>query len=277
MATCGVAGRDPAPELRGSAPAGEDISVSIGGVAIELRGLAASLAEAAQERYREFLPEFHGGKFVGPARARLWVDCAQAEPMAGVEFHYRLNSCVLEMQGTQARFSGMQNVYELDSLLRILLSQVLVEQSGFLSHAATVEHDGRAYIFMGRSGAGKSTVASLSPAQNVFTDEISLVRCRGEEWRAHGTPFWGEFRADGKNRSAPLAGIYALVQAKQNRAETLTRKRAIAELLGNAVFFSQERAQREMLLETFSRLAAEVPVARLEFRKDATFWDLVTR
>ncbi len=275
MASCGVAECDSASELRGSAPAGEDISVSIGGVAIELGGLAAALAEAARERYGEFLPEFRGGKLARPTSTKLGVECGQAEPMAGAEFRYRLNSSVIEIRDEQARFAGMQNVYELDSLLRILLSQVLVEQSGFLLHAATVERDGRAYIFMGRSGAGKSTVASLSPAQNVFTDEISLVRYRGEEWQAHGTPFWGEFRADGKNRSAALAGIYALVQAKQNRVEPLTRKRAIAELLGNAVFFSQERTQREMLLETFSRLAAEVPVARLEFRKDASFWELV--
>jgi len=78
----------------------------------------------------------------------------------------------------------------------------------FLLHAATVVRGGKAYVFTGRSGAGKSTVASLSPAGTVLTDEISLLRFEDGEWRAYGTPFWGEFRAAGSNSSAPIRGLF---------------------------------------------------------------------
>jgi len=46
-----------------------------------------------------------------------------------------------------AKFYGVRHEYALDSLLRILLTMVLLPQRGFLLHGATVVRDGRAYIF----------------------------------------------------------------------------------------------------------------------------------
>jgi hypothetical protein len=102
--------------------------------------------------------------------------------------------------------SGVRNEYALDSLLRVLLSWKLLSCEGFLLHAATIVRNGKAFVFTGRSGAGKSTVASLPPAGSVLTDEISLLRRENGTWRAYGTPFWGEFRAAGSNTSASFVG-----------------------------------------------------------------------
>src|SRR5256885_3293464 len=87
----------------------------------------------------------------------------------------------------------------------MLLSWALLPDVGFLLHAATVLRNGKAYVFFGRSGTGKSTVAALSPLGSVLTDEISLLKRIDGQWHAFGTPFWGEFRAAGTNRSAPVA------------------------------------------------------------------------
>ena len=248
-----------------SAPACGALHLEIGGVPLSLQGADERLWRAAWERYEPFSKEVTGAYpiHVGPG-----------EPAFEPSFRYRLNRGGIALGAGQAAFTGVQNVYELDSLLRILLSQVLVEQRGFLLHAATIERDGRAYIFMGRSGAGKSTVASKAPVGSVFTDEISLVRHRGR-WEAHGTPFWGEFRADGQNRSAPLAGVFELVQAPQNRKEALPVRAALSALLGNTLFFSGERAARERLLGVYAALLQDVPVYRLEFRKDCSFWECI--
>ena len=159
-----------------------------------------------------------------------------------------------------AEFHGVRHEYALDSLMRILLTMVLLPQRGFLLHAATVVRDGRAYVFTGRSGAGKSTVASLSPAGTVLTDEISLLRFTDGCWQAYGTPFWGEFRAAGQNEHYPIAGIYTLVQSAEDRAESLTTKEMIRALLPCVLFFTPRVEANQDLLRLLLRFAAQIRV-----------------
>lgn len=244
-----------------------EMTLQIGGVALRLRGERDALWEAAHERYVEFRAS---SEAAFPIEMR-----ASGEPASAAAFQYVLNQCHMILSPLGAHFSNLETVYELDSLLRILLSQRLVKEHGLLLHAATIERDGVAYVFMGRSGAGKSTVASLSPEGSVFTDEISLLRCTAGEWRAFGTPFWGEFRAGNQNRSAPVARIFMLVQARENRCTAIPRRRALAELLSNTLFFSNARADREALLNVAERLVNRVPVAGLEFRRDSSFWETI--
>ena len=79
------------------------------------------------------------------------------------EFSYVLDDASLELGPSGAEPHGVRHEYALDSLLRILRTAILLPQRGFFLHAASAVRDGRAYIFVGRSGAGKSTIAPLSP------------------------------------------------------------------------------------------------------------------
>jgi energy-coupling factor transporter ATP-binding protein EcfA2 len=152
----------------------------------------------------------------------------------------------------------------------------LLPRRGFLLHAATVVRDGRAYVFTGRSGAGKSTVASLSPAGTVLTDEISLLRFTDGCWQAYGTPFWGEFRAAGQNEHYPIAGIYTLVQSTEDRVESMTTKEIVRALLPCVLFFSSQVDANEELLHVLFGMVRQVPCHRLHFRRDKGFWEVIT-
>jgi hypothetical protein len=155
------------------------------------------------------------------------------------------------------------------------LSWALLSRDGFLLHAATVLHNGRAYVFAGRSGAGKSTVAALSPKAGVLTDEISLLQRGNGIWHAYGTPFWGEFRSAGSNTSAPVEGIFHLVKAHQNRLEPLQRPGLLRALLPNILFFSRKLDDHKRLLEIAGAASEEIRGYRLEFRKDPQFWEVL--
>jgi len=72
------------------------------------------------------------------------------------------------------------NPYAIDGVLRILHSLILAREGGFLVHAASAVRNGRAFVFAGISGTGKTTISRLAPADvTLLTDEISYVR--GEE------------------------------------------------------------------------------------------------
>jgi hypothetical protein len=78
------------------------------------------------------------------------------------------------------------NPYSIDSVLRILHSLILAREGGFLVHAASAIRNGRAFLFAGVSGAGKTTISRLAPQDVVLlTDEISYVReARSQESEA---------------------------------------------------------------------------------------------
>src|SRR5437773_12339969 len=226
------------------------------------------LSGAASARYRAF---------TDAARPPIKIALNDGAQPAGAaaDFAYEFEGAALRAFPSEIRFDGVRNQYALDSLLRFLLSWKLLDRRGFLLHAATVVRDGKAYIFTGRSGAGKSTVASLSPQGSVLTDEISLLRRENGVWRAYGTPFWGEFRAAGSNTSAPVAGIFRLLQAAENRLEALRPMAILRALLPNVLFFSAEAEANRRLLEILSQAATEISGYNLAFRKNSAFWEVL--
>lgn len=251
------------------------LQISIGSVPLSLFIREQALLEPATRRYREFAHDSENGFPIILKKPQVVLKKAEAQTQVSGEFSYLLDDARLILRSKGAEFLGVRHEYALDSLLRILLTMVLLPQRGFLLHGATVVRDGRAYIFFGRSGAGKSTVASLSPQGSVLTDEISLLRYSGGCWQAHGTPFWGEFRAAGQNRLVPVAGLYLLKQANEERVETLDARQALRALLPCVLFFANEKPAHETLLRTLLGLVEQKPCHRLHFRRNAEFWRVV--
>jgi hypothetical protein len=226
------------------------------------------LQKRAWQRYQEFAAESHDSLPVF-LRAKNSVRRSRGE------FSYVLDDASLELGASSAEFHGVRHEYAFDSLLRILLTAILLPRRGFLLHAASVVRDSHAYVFVGPSGAGKSTVASLSPVGSVLTDEISLLRFSDGCWQAYGTPFWGEFRAAGINCHFPVAGIYFLTQDRQDRFEPLSTKHILRALLPCILFFSSDKRANEAILCTLLDLVERVPAYRLHFRRSSDFWRVI--
>lgn len=255
--------------------ASEQLNISIGSVPLCLHIPTGELHEKARLRYAQFLRDAADGLpvFMNAAGCDSRIP---GPPMSDGESAYSWRNSLLRLNDSQVQFEGVRHEYGLDSLIRILLSVLLARQRGFLLHAATVLSHGRACVFTGKSGAGKSTVASLSPKASVLTDEISLLKFVDGGWHAFGTPFWGEFRAEGANVQAPVGGLYFLVQASEDRLEKISALESIRAMLPNVLFFSRERQTTENLLGLLSEFVSSIPCYRLFFRKDCSFWNVIT-
>jgi hypothetical protein len=244
------------------------LDFSIGRVALRLHSADEPWLRAAFARYSAFAAR----------QAQPYSIFVGDHPRADKrppEFTYKFEGSALFTVPEESRFTGVRNEFALDSLLRILLSWKLLSYEGFLLHAATIVRDGKAYVFTGRSGAGKSTTAAMSPQGSVLTDEISLLRREDGAWRAYGTPFWGEFKAAGSNTSAPVAGIFRLLQAAGHELTPLSKRETLRMLLPNVLFFSADTAANQQLLEILSRAVTEIPSYNLAFRKDPAFWEVL--
>jgi hypothetical protein len=254
--------------------------VEIGGIPIALSADDDRFLDLLCQRYDGFLstssPEFE-----------LEFDLNSTGPVSDDDVHVRRNGeeWLLERGDFRAcwdprtgrgRVRHNANPYSLDSVMRILHSLILAQRGGFLLHAASAICDGRAYLFSGVSGAGKTTMTRLAPADiTLLTDEISYLRPGADGYAAYGTPFAGELARPGENCSAPVAALFFLEQGPENRVDDLPSAEAVRRLMRNILFFAEDRLLVEKLLATACDFVTRVPIRRLTFYPDTKVWDLV--
>lgn len=167
---------------------------------------------------------------------------------------------------------------DVENFLRVVYAWQVLGQSGLLLHAAGVISNGKGYVFFGHSGAGKTTTARLSLTANktVLSDDLVIVKKRGEKFWLYGVPFRGDFPEGPRvNADAELAGMFALVKDGEHRLEPIAGPLAIAQLAACVPFVMAQPAQSARVMETCAALAAHVPVRALYFRRDPGFWEVI--
>ena len=161
-------------------------------------------------------------------------------------------------------------------MLRIVHTLALAETGGFLLHAAGAIRHGRAFLFSGGSGAGKTTMMRLAPADaTLLTDEISYVVPENGAYCSCGTPFAGELATVGENVRAPLAVVYLLAQGPEHRIDDVPRGEALTTLMRNVLFFAEEAGLAQRVFLAVCALVDRVPVRRLTFLPDSGVWELI--
>ena len=107
----------------------------------------------------------------------------------------------------------------LSSMLRIVYSQAVLPHSAVSLHASVVVKDGKAVLFMGKSGTGKSTHSRLwlehLSGTYLLNDDNPIVRLNEDEAVAYGSPWSGKTHCY-LNKSAPVAAFVRLKQAPYN-------------------------------------------------------------
>jgi len=176
----------------------------------------------------------------------------------------------------RGRIEQTVNPYSLDSVLRIVHTLLLARKGGFLMHASSAIRNGRAFLFSGVSGAGKTTMARLSPPDAaLLTDEISYVTRQSDRYFAVGTPFFGELARAGENLRAPIECVYLLAKGPENKIEPVEGTDAVRGLLGNIRFFARDPEFVRLVFEAACDFVSHVPVRRLTFVPDARVWELI--
>jgi Cdc6-like AAA superfamily ATPase len=163
-----------------------------------------------------------------------------------------------------------------DYCLRVAYAQLALQFGGLLVHAAGIARGGRAFLFLGPSGTGKTTVARMSSGDLVLNDDLVLLMPGESGWNAFATPFWNptQVRAAGATH-APLAAIFRLVQSTRVQAEPLPTSQAVAELAAHAPVVASDPTRTAAVLRRAREVISFVPAYRLQFRKEPSFWAAV--
>jgi len=159
--------------------------------------------------------------------------------------------------------------------LRVVYAWLALRAGGVLFHAAVVVRRERAFVFFGPSGAGKSTVAALSAPSLMLNDDLVLFLPQNNTWQAYATPFWNPTQMRPSPGNAPLGAFLRLHQSPNVFLSPLNGAQALAEFLACVPVLPTNPAFIPTLVSRGRALLAHVPVYRLNFRKDDTFWPLV--
>ncbi len=159
----------------------------------------------------------------------------------------------------------------LSSLLRIAYSLAVPFRGAVSLHAAAVTWRGRAFLFMGKSGTGKSTHAGLwlrcLDGCTLLNDDNPTVRVEDAHILAYGTPWSGKTPCY-RNLGVPLGGIVRLRPARANRFVPRTEAEAFATLLPGCSVVHTLRPMCAALYDTLTCLATSVPTGELECLPD---------
>ena len=138
-------------------------------------------------------------------------------------------------------------------------------------HACGVVWRGRAILFCGQSGAGKSTTARLwrrhEKRARLLSDDRLILRPRRRSVRVFGTPWHGDggFASPG---SAPLAALFFLRHGRTTRISPLSRGEAASRLFTRSFPPPWDREGVARTLDACADAAALVPAFELAFRPD---------
>ena len=140
-----------------------------------------------------------------------------------------------------------------------------------LFHSSVISCEERAYMFLGKSGTGKSTHSSLwlkhIEGTALVNDDNPVVRRMPDGFYVFGSPWSGKTPCY-RNVRYPLGGLVQLSQAPYNAIRRLRPLEAYAALMPSISGKRWDRQVAEGLHQTEDLLVTEVPVWHLECLPD---------
>jgi len=158
--------------------------------------------------------------------------------------------------------------YPLDGLILYYLTTLKGE---IMIHGSGVVCDGRGWIFTGRSGSGKTTMAKIfdGAGDRVIHDDRLILVKKGNGWRMHSTPV---YRND-EPRSADVDHLWIISHGKSNISTPLSGAEAAGLLLANCIQQNWDREASAQLMASVADLASSARVSRLAFMPDSRIRD----
>lgn len=178
--------------------------------------------------------------------------------------------------------AGKGSLWPLYRLCWMQLAQLLGERRGCFVHGAALVHNGQGYLFVGPSGAGKTTLSQRFGGAMVLSDEGPVLREREGKYLLYPSPYrqTPRYRSEedsGNREGVPLAGLLFLHQASRTFLEGLTKREALAPLLLRQALFLPHLSPtgRAHLFHLFCDACDRIPLYNLHVSLDQDIWEAI--
>jgi hypothetical protein len=154
--------------------------------------------------------------------------------------------------------------YPLDGLI---IYYLMALKGDILIHASGVFFGSKGYLFSGRSGSGKTTIARIfnNAGGEVIHDDRLIIRRTDSGYRIFNTPVYN----NEVSRSAPLDSIYLISHGKENISIPAGKAEAIALVMSNCIQHNWSVHLIGNLTGALLNLVNRIPVKKLAFTPSA--------
>lgn len=207
------------------------------------------------------------------------TDCCAAltyqgeQPQAVLQANSSWNDLTLTEYRSGPHWQSLLNIGAGELILRT----AILFSGGLVFHASGLDDNGKGIVFIGHSGAGKSTQLELwnqEPGVIAMNDDRIAVRAEEKGPICYGTP-WGGTSDIARNHAAPLNALIVLEQAPENAIEPLTPAAAAPLLAARAFLPYWDKSLMQRALNNLNAILHQVPVYRLRCRPERAVVPLV--
>ena len=136
-----------------------------------------------------------------------------------------------------------------------------------LFHSSVIVHKDKAYMFLGKSGTGKSTHTGLwlkhIEGSHLLNDDNPAVRIEDGKILVYGTPWSGKTPCY-RSASYPVGGIVRLWQAPENKMVQLKPSAAFASILPTVSNLPCSEAVTAGVRNCITEIIEKIPVFRFD-------------
>ncbi|MDA3788134.1 MAG: hypothetical protein PF503_06530 [Desulfobacula sp.] len=161
---------------------------------------------------------------------------------------------------------------------QILLSRILAFRQGCIMHSMGLIHKNKGYLFIGHSGAGKSTMAKIMEKKSVILcDDRNIIRKTQTEYSLFGTWKPGDI-SQISPLSATLRAIFFLNQSDKNQLDCIPdNKIKFRRLLSCLVKPLATDDWWESTIDFMDKLSRQVDCLDLQFDKSGKIRDIIEK
>lgn len=184
---------------------------------------------------------------------------------------------ILSADASQGRYYPAPGVGAFATLMQVNTSLMIqftfatAPLGTLLLHSSVTRHEGKANLFFGVSGTGKSTHSRFwhqyVPGCDLMNDDNPVIRVDGPQITVYGSPWSGKTLCY-RNVQAPIRALVRLEQAPHNVIERLSGLQAYASVLAACSAIRWNSAIMDSIVRSVEKLSMNTPCFRLECRPD---------
>lgn len=167
--------------------------------------------------------------------------------------------------------------------LQIILQNYLINHKGFLLHSMGVDDfNNKGLVFIGKSGAGKTTMARLwhkYSGAKVLNDDRTIARAENGTFYLYGTPWHGDFNdyLVSLPQRVELNKLIFISHSRTNRLNEIKNHDVYKYLFQNIFFTFWDKAGLKKAIDLSRDLARRVPACCLGFKDTKGVIDFIRK
>lgn len=188
----------------------------------------------------------------------------------GEAYVMRTNNCFSEVS-LSLKGNDRIDAFVLNNFLMMTYAFSSASEKTLMIHASVIRNDGKGYLFLGKSGTGKSTHSNLwlnyIDGSDLLNDDNPIVRVQNGAVNVYGSPWSGKTPCY-RNLEVPVKAFVKLRQAPENKIERLKPLVGFATILSSCSVMKWDKRVYDGICDTVSEVSMAVSVFQLDCLPD---------